>query len=100
MTPFFLFGNEVRPKINAQYPDKKITEVMKIIGRQYKMLPEAEKDLYKAMAMDLKVKYNQEMGQLKSTREGQELIEQGKMEIKKKRLARARRNLAKLFEGK
>merc|ERR1712080_524108 len=66
MTPFLLFAKEMRPKLAAQNPDKKLTEVAKMVGQQYKLLSEVEKGNYKASYKGLQDQYKNEMEKLKS----------------------------------
>ena len=99
MTPFFLFTNEVRPRVTAQNPDKKLGDVAKIIGQQYKMLSQAQLETYKANFKALQDQYKKEIEQLKSTQEGQELIAQAKNKRKEASLAAAKRDLAKAIKS-
>lgn len=46
-TPFFKFMSEERPKIKAEHPDWKPTEVAKECGKRWRELSDTEKEAFK-----------------------------------------------------
>jgi len=47
---YFLFANDRRPRLREAHPDKKITDVAKMLGEEWKKMPEAEKKPWDEMA--------------------------------------------------
>merc|ERR1711881_433218 len=99
MSPFFLYINEVRPRIVAQNPGLKMKEVPAIAKAQYERLSASKKGELAATFAAAKVEYKKEFDRVASTPEGMKLIEEKKKGLAKKPLLRAKRDLAKLTES-
>jgi len=59
-TAFMQFSNELRPKIRAQHPEMKMTEVAVELGKRWKVLSDADKKPYVALAEEDKERYTKE----------------------------------------
>jgi hypothetical protein len=60
-SPYFLFTKEARPKLAAEFPDLKITEIAVKLGQMWKALSEAEQKPYYELAAADKERYAKEM---------------------------------------
>lgn len=63
-TAFMAFTNDVRPGIMKSHPEKKITEVAKIIGEAWNKLSDKQKVPFEKKNEKDKVRYQEEMDQL------------------------------------
>jgi hypothetical protein len=61
LSSFLAFSGELRPKINAEMPELKLTEVATELGRRWKALSDGEKQPYVDMAKKDKERYEAEM---------------------------------------
>merc|ERR1712228_1165772 len=59
MTSYMLFTNEVRDKFRAENPGKRITEISKLIGAEWRSLSDEEKKKYAEKSKKLKAEYNE-----------------------------------------
>ena len=59
--PYFLFTKDARPKLAAEFPDLKITEIAVKLGQMWKELSEAEQKKYYDLASVDKERYAKEM---------------------------------------
>jgi hypothetical protein len=66
---YFLFANDRRPKLRETHPDKKITDVAKMLGAEWKEMSEAEKKPWEELAKKNKEKHDKEMEEYKKTDE-------------------------------
>ena len=64
---YFLFSNERRAVLQKKMPEKKLTELSKIISVEWKELDEAKKQKYAARAKKDKDKYDEELAAYKKT---------------------------------
>ena len=60
-TSYLLYSNELRPQLQSSHPDKKVTELAKLIGASWKALPAEEKEKYESLAAADKVRYQEEL---------------------------------------
>jgi len=58
---YFFYAGDVRPGIREENPDMKITEVMSMIGAQWRELDEDEKKPYHEQAAKDRKRYEKEM---------------------------------------
>merc|ERR1712228_434398 len=75
MTSYMLFTNEVRDKFRAENPGKRITEISKLIGAEWRSLSDEEKKKYAEKSKKLKAEYNEKMIEYKKTKEYKEYEE-------------------------
>lgn len=61
MTAYFAFAQEVRPHLKAQYPDRSVTDIARIIGEKWRELKDSQKKPYEAIAARDKMRYEREM---------------------------------------
>lgn len=83
---YFIFSNERRNELKTQYPDKKITELSKLIADEWKAKTAEEKKVYEQQAAVNKEKYHKTMEEYKQTDEYktyQYEVEQWKKEKKR-----------------
>eukprot|EP01083_Nonionella_stella_P030861 84578_1 len=64
---YLLFSNEVRPSHRAKHADKPITEIAKLIGKQWKTMSEQQKQPYKQQAVLLRQEYEQRLTEYKQS---------------------------------
>ena len=57
LSSYFLFSNERRKQLQAQYPQKKITELSKMISEEWKEMSDESKKQYEDTAIELKAKH-------------------------------------------
>ncbi|KAJ4472047.1 high mobility group box domain-containing protein [Lentinula aciculospora] len=57
---FFLFQNEIRPKVKEQHPDLPSADLRRLMSEQWAQLPEEQKNHFKQKADELKVAYSEE----------------------------------------
>lgn len=69
MTAYFAFAQEVRPHLKAQYPDRGVTDIARVIGEKWRELTDAQKKPYEAMAARDKKRYEREMSSYQPTHE-------------------------------
>lgn len=67
LSSYFLFSNERRAVLQKKMPEKKLTELSKIISVEWKELDEAKKQKYAARAKKDKDKYDEELAAYKKT---------------------------------
>lgn len=60
-TPFIFFYRKTLDNIRKNFPDLSITEIGKKIGKEWKSLKDSEKDFYKELANDDKIRYRREL---------------------------------------
>merc|ERR1712243_230014 len=58
---YFFYAGDVRPGIREENPDMKITEVMSLIGQQWRELEEEDKKPYEEQAAKDRKRYEKEM---------------------------------------
>jgi len=78
---YFLFAGDRRPKLRDSHPDKKITEVAKLLGAEWKEISEADKKPWEERAKKLKEQYEKDWEAYKQTdhyREFQKKVKQEK----------------------
>merc|ERR1719367_2755132 len=61
LSAYFLFSQEERLKVKAEFPDYSITEVAKELGRRWADMAPEVKQRYQQMAEEGRQKYDQEM---------------------------------------
>ena len=61
MSAFMLWSNHMRPKIRAESPDLKITEISKVLGEKWKEIGEEAKKEWQEKADIDKARYLEEM---------------------------------------
>jgi hypothetical protein len=66
---YFIFSNQRRNQLKDQYPDKKVTELSKLIADEWRVKSAEEKKVYEDQAAVNKEKYNKEMESYKLTDE-------------------------------
>merc|ERR1712228_15544 len=86
MTSYMLFTNEVRDKFRAENPGKRITEISKLIGAEWRSLSDEEKKKYAEKSKKLKAEYNEKMIEYKKTKEYKEYEEILRKKLKRLRL--------------
>jgi len=64
---YVFFTNEMRPKVNAEYPGIKFVDLGKVLGERWRALTPQQKKRYEDMAGDDKVRFQVEMQQYSST---------------------------------
>jgi high mobility group protein B2 len=64
MSAYVLFGNELRKKILAENSKVPVTEVVKIIAYEWKLLSKKQKQKYRDLAKQDKQRYERELYQL------------------------------------
>lgn len=67
-TSFFIFSNEMRPKLKAENPDLKFGEVGKKLGELFRALSPEEKEKYEKLAQKDKARFKKEMDAYKSSK--------------------------------
>ena len=60
---YMYFANHRRPELQGMHPDKKVTELSKIIGGEWKALAEADKEPWARLAAEDKERHRREMSQ-------------------------------------
>lgn len=61
MSAYIFFCNSIRAQLKAENPEKKTTEIMKLMGERWKALPETEKTPFEDMASKDKERHRLEM---------------------------------------
>ena len=61
MSAFMLWSNHMRPKIKAESPDLKLTEISKVLGEKWKEVGEETKKEWQVKADTDKARYLEEM---------------------------------------
>lgn len=69
MSSYFLFANGRRESMKLEHPDKKLTELSKYIGAEWKVISAEDKKSYEDKCAVLKKKYEEKMGEYKKTDE-------------------------------
>lgn len=64
---YFLFSNQRRKELKVTNPDKKVTEISKIIASEWKKMDAAAKKPFEIQAKELKEKYQNESKKYKQT---------------------------------
>jgi len=82
---YFLFANDRRPRLREAHPDKKITDVAKMLGEEWKKMPEAEKKPWDEMAKKKKAQYDKEIEEYKKTDDFRTYQKKVKMEKEKEK---------------
>lgn len=67
-TSFFIFSNEMRPKLKKENPDIKFTDVGRKLGELFRGLSAEEKEKYEKLAQKDKARFKKEMEAYKSTK--------------------------------
>eukprot|EP00484_Ammonia_sp_Unknown_P029227 CAMPEP_0197027012 /NCGR_PEP_ID=MMETSP1384-20130603/7011_1 /TAXON_ID=29189 /ORGANISM="Ammonia sp." /LENGTH=339 /DNA_ID=CAMNT_0042455801 /DNA_START=389 /DNA_END=1408 /DNA_ORIENTATION=+ len=75
-TSYFIFNNERRKELKEQYPEKKITELAKLIGGEWKTMTDAEKAKYVEQAKVVKEEYAIKIAEYKKTEEYQKYMQE------------------------
>ena len=60
MTSFMAYGNQVRPGIMSSNPDKKITEIAKIIGDQWNKMSDDDKKEYDKYVVEDRKRFDEQ----------------------------------------
>jgi len=68
-TGYFLFTATRRPELSKAHPDKKITELAKLMGAEWKALSEADKQPFLAKAAEAKAAYALKLKAYKGTKD-------------------------------
>eukprot|EP01156_Anaeramoeba_ignava_P021805 Anaeramoba_ignava/c19779_g2_i1.p1 GENE.c19779_g2_i1~~c19779_g2_i1.p1 ORF type:complete len:162 (+),score=75.13 c19779_g2_i1:65-550(+) len=63
LNAYFLFAQDCRPRIKEQNPEIKGSEITKMIGQEWKNLPQEQKDVYKNKQQQLQEIYNKEIAE-------------------------------------
>lgn len=63
---YVLFGNEQRAVISSKYPGIKVTEVVKMIAKEWQKLSKQQRQKYKEAAKRDKERFSHELTQLSS----------------------------------
>jgi len=71
VTSFLVYSAEMRPIVREEYPELKVTEVAKELGKRWKELSDGEKKPYKVMADAEKAKYTKAMAAYEKSLGGQ-----------------------------
>ena len=86
---YIFFSMAARPTISQANPDMKLTEVSKVLGKQWKCLDEKQKEKYSKMAEEDKIRYKDECeafiqsgGELKKSRASMAKPEVPQLKIK------------------
>eukprot|EP00492_Amphilonche_elongata_P002656 TRINITY_DN2933_c0_g1_i1.p1 TRINITY_DN2933_c0_g1~~TRINITY_DN2933_c0_g1_i1.p1 ORF type:complete len:191 (+),score=48.22 TRINITY_DN2933_c0_g1_i1:63-575(+) len=66
---YFIFSNERRNQLKEQYPDRKVTELSRLIADEWKVKSAEEKKMYEDKAKEYKEKYTKEIEAYKETDE-------------------------------
>ena len=66
---YFIFSNERRNEMKVEYPEKKITELSKLIAQEWKAKSDEAKKVYEDQAAINKKKYHETMEEYKKTEE-------------------------------
>jgi len=66
---YFIFSNKRRKEMKETNPDKKLTEISKMIAAEWKKMDGASKKPYEEDAKTLKAKYEVDMQKYKTTKE-------------------------------
>jgi len=69
LSSYFLFSNERRSVLQQKMPDKKLTELSKIISQEWKELDGDKKESYATRAKRAKEKWDKELASYKQTEE-------------------------------
>jgi len=64
---YFLFAGDRRPKLKETHPDKKITDLSKLLGNEWKEMSESDKKKWDEKAKQFKSKYDKDMEEYKKT---------------------------------
>lgn len=104
LTVFFRYMIEIRPKIAAQNPSLKTTEVTKLIAKMWKSLDETEKEKYYEALQHEKIAYEEQMAEYAklsskdNKRKVEEIRKELKEEIEKRKNVRSLRKKALEFD--
>lgn len=60
-TAYFLFQAERRPSVRASHPQASVSELAKLMGAEWKALPEAERERWKSLREERMAKYEEEV---------------------------------------
>lgn len=66
-TSYFIFTSDKRPEITKNYPEKKVTEIAKMLGDEWKGISDEEKKKYQEKATKLKNVYDSEIAKWHDT---------------------------------
>jgi len=69
MSSYFLFANARRESMKVEHPDKKLTELAKLIGAEWKTISAEDKKAYEDKVVVAKKEYEQKMEEYKKTEE-------------------------------
>jgi len=64
---YFVFSNKRRKEMKETNPDKKLTEISKMIAAEWKVMDNTSKKPYEQEAKELKEKYETDMKKYKET---------------------------------
>lgn len=67
LSPFFIFAGEHRPRITAENPDAKFSEIGKLVGQAWKALDENAKKVYVEKSESDKKRYELELSNVTVT---------------------------------
>jgi len=73
---YFLYLSERRTQLKTSDPDKKVTEVSKLIGQEWKKLSDEAKKPYAAKAIEEKTKYDNKLEEYQKSSQYREYQEQ------------------------
>jgi len=82
-TAYFIFSSERRPQLKTLHPEKKITELAKLLGDEWKEKDESEKKTYQDKAKSEKEDYDKKFEEYKKTDQYTEFQAKIKNEKKK-----------------
>ncbi|MES1922622.1 FACT complex subunit ssrp1 [Bonamia ostreae] len=92
LTPYFVFMNENRAEFKKNHPDKKVTEIGKLLGEKWRSLSEKEKTVFVEKSKELKKeyqtkldKYNKSSDKKQYEKEKNDYAEKMKKKMKKKK---------------
>lgn len=98
LSAYIIFGNDNRDQIKAKNPDAKNTEILKALGEMWNNLSDAEKNKYKKLAEEDKVRFDHEMEEYKAGG-GQELGRGSKPKAPKKEGPKRAKNAYMFFSS-
>ncbi|XP_072165591.1 transcription factor A, mitochondrial-like [Diadema setosum] len=96
LSSFFLFVVEQRPKILAEEPDLRNTEVVKRIAAMWKEMSDSEKEVYRQEFESQRIKFQEEMEDFRSRLTDEQLDTLMEMSRKKREMRSKRRHRAEL----
>lgn len=73
---YFLYSNHRRKQLKTENPEKKITEISKMIAAEWSKMSDADKKPYEKDAQELKVKYDRDVQEYKGTKNYKEFQEE------------------------